>query len=107
MIYLWVSPKSPEANFPRRNSSHRIDNDSYKRFLVSLIRHLRTYVDSGKPTTVTRMTVVPTDSIFFSFYLQIIIQNVLEAVTTTYTGKQIMHCIICHVVYEKLQLFHC
>ena len=38
-------------------------HDSYKRLLELLVEHLRADIDTGQPTPVTRMTMIPPDHV--------------------------------------------
>lgn len=68
--HFWISPESAQANFPRRNRANWIDNNRNERLLVALIGHLGRNIDARQPASVSRMAVVPPNSVLFPTNLQ-------------------------------------
>lgn len=57
--HLWVRAEGPNFDFPCRSGLDRIHHDRDKRVLELLLLHLGAHIDSGKPTPIARVGVIP------------------------------------------------
>lgn len=87
LISFRICSKGTNLNFSSRNSSCWINNNSKKRLLILLVKHLCSYINAREPAPITRMWMVPPNHIFqpTSLYQNISVREWSKQTTVTST----------------------